>query len=514
MSKVLPSTLSAWSRRRLDEMAYEVRDPFEPSEIDVRAYVGLKHIEQDTLRIREYGSSAGVASTKRQFKSGDVLFGSLRPYFRKVVRPARDGVCSTDITVLRPREGVDASFLHYFVASRDFIDHATNVSTGTRMPRAVWSTLAQGTWAFPPVPTQRKIAAILSAYDDLIENNLRRIEILEEMARNLYREWFVKFRFPGHEGARFVESALGRIPEGWKVRPLGDVCDVTMGQSPKSEFYNDCGEGLPFHQGVSNFGDRFPTTSTHCTQGRRLAEAGDILFSVRAPVGRMNVAPCRMILGRGLCGIRHRSGCQRFLFHGLKERFKAEDSMGGGTIFKAVTKTDMLGVPILVADAGLQCEFERKVESVEESVGALTQRNAILRRARDLLLPKLVSGEFNVAELPVRTVARPVNVGRDADVITRYDFFSHITALPFVHRVVIFGSRARGDHEDHSDIDLAVFCDGASDDEWLEVLDCLREDRIDTLLKVDCVRFDECDAVLQEHVLEEGVVLYEKGRGG
>ena len=81
---------------------------------------------------------------------------------------------------------------------------------------------------------------------------------------------------------------------------------------------------------------------------------------------------------------------------------------------------------------------------------------------------------------------------------------------PFVDKVILFGSRARGDHDEHSDIDLAVFCNDASDDEWLEVLDCLREDRTDTLLKVDCVRFDRCDAVLQENVLAEGVVLYEK----
>ena len=74
--------------------------------------------------------------------------------------------------------------------------------------------------AIPPLPTQRKIAAILSAYDDLIENNLRRIKILEEMAQNLYREWFVKFRFPGHQHARFIDSPLGRIPEGWEVANL------------------------------------------------------------------------------------------------------------------------------------------------------------------------------------------------------------------------------------------------------------------------------------------------------
>ena len=147
----------------------------------------------------------------------------------------------------------------------------------------------------PPLPTQQKIAGILSAYDDLIENNTRRIEILEEMARMLYREWFVKFRFPGHEAVRFVESELGLIPEGWEVKNLIDVCHLIMGQSPKSDFYNENKEGLPFHQGVTNFTDRFPIDKIYTTALNRIAEAGDILFSVRAPVGRINISNKKIV---------------------------------------------------------------------------------------------------------------------------------------------------------------------------------------------------------------------------
>src|SRR3546814_13879255 len=96
---------------------------------------------------------------------------------------------------------------------------------------------------------QKQIAGILSAYDELIENSQRRIRILESMARALYREWFVHFRFPGHETLSRVASPLGEIPQGWEVKKLKDVCRLTMGQSPKSEFYNEVGEGTYFHQG-------------------------------------------------------------------------------------------------------------------------------------------------------------------------------------------------------------------------------------------------------------------------
>ena len=96
------------------------------------------------------------------------------------------------------------------------------------------------------LPIQRKIASILSSYDDLIENNTRRIEILEQMAKLIYEEWFVKFRFPGHENVKMIPSELGEIPEGWKMEKLGNICDIIMGQSPKSEFYNEDGEEVTF----------------------------------------------------------------------------------------------------------------------------------------------------------------------------------------------------------------------------------------------------------------------------
>lgn len=363
---------------------------------------------------------------------------------------------------------------------------------------------------WPEESVRSKVETVLAAYDDLIENSQRRIEILGEMARNLYQEWFVRFRYPGHESARFGDSPLGRIPEGWQVRPLAQISVITMGQSPKSEFYNDSGDGLPFHQGVSSFGDRFPTTSLYCTKGGRLAEAGDILLSVRAPVGRINVAPNRMMLGRGLCGIRHRSDHQRFLFQSLKERFRAEGSMGGGTIFRAVTKADMLGLPMLVAGSGFQSEFEERVAPIEELVEALTRRNDVLRHSRDVLLPKLISGELKVSNLPVRL--RPLYAG-DPHRITGYRFFRDIAALPFVEKIALFGSRARADHEERSDIDLCVFCGDAGEDEWSEVLACLERDRVDTLLKVDCARFETSNAALRENVLTEGIVLFERREG-
>jgi type I restriction enzyme, S subunit len=258
---------------------------------------------------------------------------------------------------------------------------------------------------WPPLPIQRKIAAILSAYDDLIENNTRRIAILEEMAQSLYREWFVHFRFPGHEKKRLVESELGLIPEGWEVVKLGEICFITMGQSPSSQFYNESGDGLPFHQGVSDFGNLFPVDRMYCTVANRIAEAGDILFSVRAPVGRINVANKKIVIGRGLSAMLSKTGNQGFVFQQLKEIFQEEDTIGNGAIFKSVTKEDMHGIKMLKPPQTIVSSLEQHVKPVFSNIEILTTKNTNLRQTRDLLLPKLISGEVEVEGLDIDTEA-------------------------------------------------------------------------------------------------------------
>jgi type I restriction enzyme S subunit len=312
------------------------------------------------------------------------------------------GLINAQMLILRADGRViDHKFLFYLFCSDTVQGVIRNFSSGAAQPQIPIQDLREIEITYPSLPVQRKIAAILSAYDDLIENNTRRIAILEEMARMIYREWFVHFRFPGHEQARMVESELGPMPEGWEVKRLGDICTILMGQSPKSEFYNEAGEGLPFHQGVKDFGDRFPTDRVYCTLLNRVAEAGDILFSVRAPVGRINIASKKIVIGRGLSAIRNKTGNQVFTFYQLKDLFQEEDTMGGGTIFKAVTKDDMHSIKFLVPPRAIIVAFEEIVIPISDQIENLTAKNANLRRTRDLLLPRLISGELDVAGLEI-----------------------------------------------------------------------------------------------------------------
>ncbi len=293
----------------------------------------------------------------------------------------------------------DVRFIKYYIDTLKL--RMQGASHGTTQDNLSLDKLLTFNFVVPNVDTQRKIASILSAYDDLIENNTHRIKILEEMAQALYREWFIHFRFPGHEKVKMVDSPLGPIPEDWEVKKLGGVCEIVMGQSPKSEFYNEKGEGLPFHQGVTDFGPQYPTDRVYCTVQNRIAEAGDILFSVRAPVGRINVANKRIVVGRGLSAIRSRSGNQSFTLYQLKERFKEEDTMGGGTIFKAVTKDDLHEIDLIVPGEQLVHGFEQHCQPIATQIENLTNKNANLRRTRDLLLARLISGAVDVEKLTI-----------------------------------------------------------------------------------------------------------------
>ena len=342
--------------------------------------IGKYRLEKDDIVIARTGATTGYA---------------------KRMRDDYTAVFASYLVRVRVNPKHDSQYVGFVVESDEYRQFIQLNLSGTAQPQANAQVLTSFPIPLPPLPTQRKIAAVLSTYDDLIENNTRRIKILEEKASAIYREWFVEFRFPGHEQVEMVESELGLIPQGWEVKQLGEMCHVIMGLSPKSEFYNETGDGLPFHQGVTDFGERFPTDRVYCTIQKRVAEADDILFSVRAPVGRINIANKKVVIGRGLSAIRSKNGNQTFLLQQLKDRFQEEDTMGSGAIFNAIRKTDLLGIPLLKPTESVIGKFEEIVNLIFAELANLTLKNINLRQTRDLLLPKLISGEIDVSELDI-----------------------------------------------------------------------------------------------------------------
>ena len=332
-----------------------------------------------------------------ELKEGDVVLAMDRPWIEaglkrsRVQRGDTPSLLVQRVSRLRARGSLDQRFLGFLIDSPAFTSYIRSVQTGTAVPHISGGQIRQYRFRLPTQPVQERIADILGSLDDKIEVNRKMNRTLEAMAQALYRHWFVDFG-PFQDGA-FVDSELGQIPVGWRVKPLREVARMLMGQSPPSKFYNSVEEGLPFHQGVTHFGFRFPTHEKYCTELNRVAAPGSILFSVRAPVGRINVADRELVIGRGIAAMNHREGHNSYLLHQLKHHFREEDTVGSGTIFNAVTKRELENYKLIAPPDEVVSRLERLFRPLDEQVAQNEQETLRLAEARDYLLPKLLSGE-------------------------------------------------------------------------------------------------------------------------
>ena len=262
----------------------------------------------------------------------------------------------------------------------------------------------------PPFHVQRQIASILSAYDDLIENSTRRIAILEEMARRLYEEWFVRFRFPGHEGVPMVESELGSVPEGWVAATIGEAASyVNRGLSPK---YDDAAVCLVINQKCIR--DQRLTLGAARRQSKpvpagKLLQFGDVLINSTGvgTLGRVaqvleNLANCTADSHVSI--VRAGDSCDLDYF-GLslfaqQAHFEAQGV--GSTGQTELSRTRISETSIMLPPLDIQQQFGKLVRPMRNLAIILQNKNTNLRTTRDLLLPKLISGELDVSTLPER----------------------------------------------------------------------------------------------------------------
>lgn len=265
-----------------------------------------------------------------------------------------------------------------------------------------------------PVPhavEQRRIAKVLGALDDKIESNWRMSETLDQMARAIFEDWFVKFgpTRAKMEGRRpylsedlwslfpeqLVELDGGRGPENWAGARVGDAYRLTMGQSPPGRSYNTEREGLPFLQGRSDFGARYAEPRRHCSAPLRTAAPGDTLVSVRAPIGAMNIARTRCCIGRGVAALRHASGSAAYTYYAVERLGGVLESFEStGTVFGAITKGQFESLRVLEPPNTLVKAFDRRVSPVFERIRGQCEEADALASLRDRLAPRFLSGEL------------------------------------------------------------------------------------------------------------------------
>ena len=258
----------------------------------------------------------------------------------------------------------------------------------------------------PDLPTQKKIANVLSCIDDKIVLNNKTNTELENMAKTIYDYWFTQFDFPdknGHpyktSGGQMVynETLKREIPAGWEVGKLSEIANITMGQSPDGESYNEDGNGTIFYQGSTDFGNRSPSIRVYTTAPTRFAKKNDILMSVRAPVGTLNIANTDCCIGRGLAALNSKSNSISYLYcvmRNFQRQFEVLDSIG--TTFGSITKDDLFGLQVIIPPQDIIENFCKIGNEIFKEQSRIDEENTELTKLRDYLLPLLMNGQIEV----------------------------------------------------------------------------------------------------------------------
>lgn len=357
------------------------------------ANVSTTYREPDAIEYKAF--SSGV-----RFADGDTVIARIEPCLqngkRFFVHNIGQGFGSTEFLVFRSKDKkIDEQFLYYLMQTEGIRKLMINSMTGaTGRQRVNNDIFADMEFDFPDLPTQHRIASILSAYDDLIENNRRQIKLLEEAAQRLYREWFVELRFPGHEDVKIVDG----VPEGWKVMSMNDIAEYVNGYAFKPSDWGS--KGKPIIK-IKEMGAGV-TTDTPRNSGEGILEkyivtSGDILFSWSATLSAVIWDQEDGLLNQHLFKVVPSGNIAReFVFQSILHTLNEFYNLTTGSTMKHIQRGKLNEVFVNVPDYGIMKKYESVSSPMREEILILRKRMTLLREARDRLIPKMMSGEREV----------------------------------------------------------------------------------------------------------------------
>jgi type I restriction enzyme S subunit len=301
---------------------------------------------------------------------------------------------------IRPHACLDHRFLFYSFLHKGKTGTFSSLFTGSTIKHLPREKLAKVEIEFPQLEVQCRIADVLSAYDDMIENNRRRMALLEESARLLYREWFVRLQFPGHEHTRIVDG----IPEKWRKVMAYDAMHVMSGGTPKTMTPGFWDGEIPFYTPKDSVAECYVLdTEKHLTEmglsncNSKLYPKDTIFITARGTVGNLNLAQCPMAMNQSCYALAGRDGIpQRFLFCALREVIQHFQQHAVGAVFDAIIVDTFKLIPFVVPEKKVIALFDETVEPAFQQTENLLQQNQKLKAARDLLLPHLMSAEIAI----------------------------------------------------------------------------------------------------------------------
>lgn len=351
--------------------------------------IAMEFLQPFTKKIPTYTKENYKGGVK--FKNGDTLVARITPSlengktsFVDLLNDGEIGFGSTEFIVLREIEGIsDKHYLFYLACSPEFRDVSIASMTGSSgRQRVQTDVVKKHEFLLPPLHEQRAIASVLSSLDDKIDLLHRQNKTLETMAETLFRQWFVE-----------------EADEEWEEGVLSEEFDFTMGQSPPGTSYNQEGIGMPMFQGNADFGFRFPEERVYTTEPTRIAYPHDTLISVRAPVGAQNMAKIECCIGRGVAAFRYKAnnGFYTYTYFKLRSLMSEIKKFNDeGTVFGSISKTDFIQMEIIIPPKNKIEKFEMEAKPLNDKVVKNCIQIKLLETMRDMLLPKLMSGEVRV----------------------------------------------------------------------------------------------------------------------
>ena len=310
-----------------------------------------------------------------------IIIGRVGAYCGSVYYEENACWVSDNAIAALPKSGTDVVYAYYLLKGLNL----NKRHIGTSQPLLTQEILNRIECRIPSLAEQRQIGAVLRAIDKKLALNNKINDNLQQQAMALYASMFLD--------NPALETTAGT---------LKDIANITMGQSPSGSSYNEDGNGEVFYQGRAEFGYRFPTRRLYTTEPKRMAEAGDVLLSVRAPVGDLNVAYERCCIGRGLGAIHGRNGYQSFVLYTMFAlRPQLDVYNGEGTVFGSINRNALNDMPIDIPSEDAIAAFEAVVRPMDDMIRSNYEENCRLQELRDSLLPRLMSGEVDVSDIEI-----------------------------------------------------------------------------------------------------------------
>ena len=330
----------------------------------------------------------------RVFPKGTIIFPKIGMAMKlnKFRILGRDALFDNNVAGLIPKGiNLDNEFLYYYFSGKV---NLISLAGTTTVPSITKARLRKLLILLPPSEEQWGIAEVLSSVDDAIEATERLIGRLERLKRGLMRELLTK----GIGHREYKQTPIGKIPKEWQVVRLSRIASIIMGQSPPSSTYNEEGTGLPFLQGKAAFGRMYPKPVMYTSKPIKIAEEGDLLISVRAPVGDVNIAPFKLCIGRGLASMRFNKdrASTLFYFYYFQLAKPRLEAMGKGSTFKAITKKDLENLLVPLPPLDEQDRIASSLKAVDDWISVEEKRKEKLVRFKRGLMELLLTGRVRV----------------------------------------------------------------------------------------------------------------------